>query len=269
MGFAQDSGYTPATIEEIMNSLMSGINTQFNTSYTTESFEGSNHYKWFYAIAQRIQAGEIKTSEVFSYLQQYFETTNARIQRPVATSPGLVEAFEAEGWVASVKPMIEADAGKIYVCIDVDETDPDYATDKLAINTIIKDSVAHGIVSMGTEVSNIVLSNGQAFDYKFNLPDRIEVLLRLTLTTSDNNQVVIDAPEDVKQRLIDNIAAKYRLGRDFEPQRYFTTLDAPWTSQVLLEYSIDDGANWETEIYEADYDELFDVKLENITLVEN
>lgn len=268
MGFAESTGYIPLSIETILDQLRVGFNTQFSTAWTTENFVGSNHYKFAYALAQRIQAGEIKTAEVFQNLQKYFEVTNERIQRPVATNPGLIEAFLREGWVASVKPTIEADAGKLFVAVDVDETGDDYAAEKLEINTIIANSSAAGVVSMGAEVSNIVLSNGQDFDFKFNLPNRIDVKLRLTLTQSDNNQVVIGTPESVKQKLIDNIAAKYRLGRDFEPQRYFTTVDAPWTSQVLLEWSDDDGATWESGIFEADYDDLFDVKLENIILIE-
>jgi hypothetical protein len=271
MGFALDSGYVPTTIAEVISAFRIGINTQFSTSYTDESFVGTNHYKWFYPIAQRISNGEIKTSEIFAYLQQYIEITNQRIQRPVVTPPGLIENFESSEWIASVKPMIEADAGKIHVCVDVDDEDADYDAGedwKLQINTIIKNSVAGGIVSIGTETNTIVLSNGQAFDFKFNLPARVEPLFRLTTTLSDNNQVVIGTPESVKQTLVDNIAAKYRLGRDFEPQRYFTTADALWTSQVLLEYSLDGGSIWLDDIFQADYDDLFDVLLENIVLVE-
>jgi hypothetical protein len=268
MGFAQESGYTPATFNDIMDAMRLVVNSQFGTTYTSETFVGTNWYKYLYAPAQWLQENEVKTSEIFLKLQQYFDETNERIQRPVATNPGLIEAFEAQDWIASVKPMIEVDAGKINICVDVDETDPDYAAMKLEIATIIKDSVAAGIVTMGTETENIVISNGQDFDFKYHLPDRTEVLLRLTTTLSDNNQVVIKSPEEVKNLLIANISAKYRLGRDFEPQRYFTTADAPWTSQVLLEYSVDDGANWETEIFEAEFDDLFVVLLENISLIE-
>lgn len=268
MGFAQETGYTPATIETIIDSIRVQINATFGTTYTADTFIGSNWYKYAYAAAQRLQENEVKTSEIFLKLQQYFQITNERIQRPVATSPGLIENFEAQDWIASLKPMIEVDAGKANICVDVDDTDPGYAAMKLEIATIIKNSIAAGVVTLGTESETIVLSNGQDFDFKYHLPNRTEVLLRLTTTLSDNNQVVIGTPEEVKQKLIDNIAAKYRLGRDFEPQRYFTTADAPWTSQVLLEYSVDAGSNWETEVFQADFDDLFEVLLENITLVE-
>ena len=389
MGFASETGYTPASIETILTDIMEHINDEFGTSYTWETFVATNFYKYMYTAAQRLQENEVKTSEIFTYLQQYFAVVNARIQRPVATPPGLLEAFAAEGYIASVKPIAEVDAGKSFVCVDVEddhargevtitsyanlvsgtddavtvgatvftaqagaatpgagtfqaatsnaataqsladqinahatagalveatvdgavvlirakargtggnsivltytdndtnvgatvtgsgtlaggfaaEDDEDYDDLRLEIATILKNSVAQGIYHMGPEVEEIVLSNLQPFEYRFYLPDRQRTYLRLTLTLSDNNQLVIDSPEDVKQRLIDNIAAKYRLGRDFEPQRYFTTSDAPWTSQVLLEWS-DNNVDWHDEIFEAEFDDLFEISLEDITLVE-
>jgi hypothetical protein len=65
-----------------------------------------------------------------------------------------------------------------------------------------------------------------------------------------------------------NIAARYRLGRDFEPQRYFSVVDAPWASTVLLEWSDDDGGDWDDTVFEADYDDLYTFDLGDIELVE-
>lgn len=387
MGFASESGYTPASIQTILDAIMTEVNTQFGTSYTSETFIGTNFYKYAYAIAQRIQESEIKTSEIFNYLQQYFDETNERIQRPVATPGGVIEALAGAGYVASVKPIVEADAGTINVCVDVDDGDhasgnititsyanlvsgtddsvtvgattftaqvgaatpgattfqaatsnaatatslaaqinahatagalvraraagaivyitaiqggtagnsialgytdndtnvgatksgtalaggtanAEYADKKLAINTIISESVAAGIVSNGSEESTIVLSNGQSFDFAFHLPERIQPLLRLTLTLSENNQVVVGDPDDVKELLMTNIAARYSLGKNFEPQRYFAQSDAPWTSTVLLEYSLDAGATYVSTVYNADFDELFEIVLGNISIVE-
>lgn len=268
MGFSSENGYVPASIDAIISAIRVEINTQFGTAYTAESFVGTNHYKYYYSLAQRLQENEVKTSEIFLYLQQYFDVINARIQRPVGTAPGIIEALANEGYIASVKPSIEAEAGEIFICVDTDETDDEYAATKLEICTIIKDSVSAGIVSQGAQVETIVLTNGQAFDFKFALPDRITVLLRLTTTLSENNQVVIDAPEDVKLALLANITARYRLGKNFEPQTYFNTEDAPWTSDVLLEWSDDDGETWNSTVFDAEFDELFDIDLEDITLVE-
>lgn len=276
MGFAQDSGYTPSTFNTIMLSVMNGINTQFGTTYTAETFIGTNWYKFFYPIVQRLQESEVKTSEIFLYLQQYFEVTNERISRPVTTQPGTIEKLEAEGYIASVKEPVEADAGKRYICVDVDDGAGDYSTTKLDICTIISQSTVGGVVTMGDQVETITISNGQSFDYKYSLPNRIDVGLRLTIVTSENNQVVIKTPDQIKAILMANISARYRLGRNFEPQRYFNASDAPWASSVLLEWTddvtageVDPGATWNSTVYDAAFDDLFVIDLARISLVES
>lgn len=401
MGYAQETGYTPTDIETIMASIMANINTQFqlDPAYTMETFVGTNAYKYFYALAQKVQEGEVKTSEVFQKLQLYFDQINARIARPVVTSPGIIEKLETEGYIASVKPMIDGDAGKIHVCIDAndgvraegsitissyanlvsgtddsvtvgatvftaqtgaatpgagtfqaatsnaataaslatqinahatagalvraqaigavvyitarhggdagnsialvytdndtnvgasvsgatltggednegDDDNPSYEEIRLALCTLLSQIIVGGVVSQGTESEAIVLSNGQSFDFKYNLPNRIPTTLRLTLTLSENNQVLVGSPDEVKQLLLSNVQARYRLGRNFEPQRYFAQSDAPWTSQILLEYSHnydpDDAgsATWSDDIYDAAYNDLFEIGLEDIVLVE-
>lgn len=269
MGFAADTGYVPQSIEADMLDVMGGVNTQFSTSYIEDNFVGTNYYKYFYALMQEHQLNEIKTAEIFAKLQDYFNQINAQILRPVTTNPGIIGALKTGGFLASVKPMIEADAGKINICVDVDDGDPTYATIKLAVNTIIKDSTVAGNVTQGTEVNTIVLTNGQSFDFKFHLPNEITPLLRLTTTLSVNNQSVIKSPEDQKALLLSNIAARYALGKNFEPQRYFSLVDAPWASDVLLEYSLDSGMSYSGDVYDANYDDLFICILGNVSLVEN
>lgn len=269
MGYANESGYTPATITEIMTSIMGNLNTQFGTSYTYDTFVGTNFFKYYYGLAQRMQENEVKTSEIFLKLQQYFTITNDRISRPLVTNPGIIEKFKTEGYVISIKKPIDADAGKIYICVDTDNSADDYDDVKLELCTLVKDCTAGGIVSQGSEVETIVLTNGQAFDYKFNLPNRIAILLRLTLTLSENNQVLIASPEDTKVKLLHNIQANYALGKNFEPERYFGVNDAPWAADVLLEWSTDAGANWESTIFDANYNDLYTFGLADITLVED
>ena len=390
MGYAQESGYTPTDIATMMLSVMANVNAQFGTSYTAETFIGTGFYKYYYALMQRLQENEIKTSEIFLNLQNYFTQTNAKISRPVVTNPGLIEALGTGGFKASVKAPIIGDAGKIFVCVDTDDgvhasgnctitsyanlltvtpdtvvvgattftaqsgavtpgdatfraatdnattaislaaqinahatagalvkatvigavvtisainggtggnaialayhdlgtstigatvsgafltggtTNSAYAANELAIATIIKDSTVAGCVTQGTQSTTIVLSNGQSFAFKFNLPNRLTVLLRLTTTLSVNNQVVIKSPADVKAALIANIEAKYALGKNFEPQKYFNVNDdAPWASDVLLEYSLDNGGSYSSSVYSANYDDLFTILLANVTLVED
>lgn len=391
MGFSQENGYIATDVATIMASIMANINTQFNLSpaYTMETFVGTAAYKYFYALAQKVQQGEIKTAEIFQKLQIYIDTINARISRPVTTQPGTIEKIESEGYQTSVKPMILANAGLRHICIDVDDgvhskgtititnfanlvdgtddtitidgtaftaqsgaatpgdatfqaatdlastaeslatqinahatvsqvvraraqgavvyltaihggtdgdsitttyeqlgtgdgatadqatlaggEDPedDYEALRLEICTLISQITVGGVVTVGTETETIVLSNGQGdFDFSYNLPNRLEVHLRLTTVLSDNNQLLVGSPDDVKLQLLENIQDRYRLGRDFEPQRYFSVVDAPWAASVLLEYSLDEGDTWESGIYEAEYDDLFEIDLANITLVE-
>lgn len=269
MGFSLENGYVPVSIETIMSYFMTGINAQFGTTYTAETFVGTNFYKYFYAIAQRIQENEVKSSEIFLKLQNYIDYINARISRPVNTNPGIVDRLGVEGYIASVKPMIEADAGKIHICVNVDNTDPDYANIKAAICTLISEITVAGAVTTGTESKSIVLTNGQSFDFKFNLPNKIPVLLKLTTTISENNQVAVGSPDDTKIKLLQNILSRYKLGKNFEPQRYFSQLDAPWTSMVVLQYSTDGGTTWLSNVFDANYNDLFTFGLEDITLVEN
>jgi hypothetical protein len=268
MSFASDSGYTPSTISAIMSSIMANLNVQFGTNYTDSTFVGSNFYKYFYALAQKVQENEVKTGNIFVKIQDYFALTNEAISRPVGTPPGLIAKLASAGFVASIKPPIVADAGKIYVAVVVDSTAAAYATNKIAIANILLNSIAGGIVSQGTEVTNLTLSNGQSFAYSYNLPNYITPQVRLTITTSANNKIVISSPDVIKATLLANIAANYSIGRNFEPQRYFTNRDAPWASTILLEYSFDGGTTWSSSVYTANYNDLFVVSLANLAIVQ-
>lgn len=150
--------------------------------------------------------------------------------------------------------------------------DPDgsFAATKLDVATLIKDFVAAGIVSQGNQVESITLTNGQSFDFKFRLPDRIPVKLRLTLNTSENNLTLIPSDEELREQVFNQIATRYRLGYNFEPQRYFSVdEDAKWASDLELEWSGDAGTTWNAGVYDSLYDEVFDFDLEDIQIVIN
>lgn len=389
MSFSQENGYIPSTVADLMGLVRGGVNAQFGTTYDAETFEGTNFYKYFYALIQRLQENEVRTDEIVLKLQQYFEVTNEMITRPNTTNPGIIDYFTERDYVVSVKAPIDADAGKVYIAVDVDDgvhasgnitvtsyanlltTTPDtvtvgatvftaqsgaatlgtatfraatsndltatslaaqinahavagalvkataaaavvtikaihggtagnaialgytdngggnigatksgtfltggttnaaYAAARLAICTMIKDSIVAGVISQGTEVETITLSNSQSFDFKFNLPNRIPVILRLTLVTSANNQFQILTPQETAELLFTNIGARYRLGLSFEPQRYFSVIDAPWAASVLLEYSINAGGSWASTVYASNYDDLFTFALGDIEIIES
>jgi len=269
MSYSQENGYLPSDFQTIMGALRVKINEQFGTTYTSENFEGTNFYKYFYALAQKVQDNEVLTAEIFIKLQDYIASTNERISRPVNTNTGIIDRLKVLGYTASVKKIIEADAGKINICIDVDDSADDYATVKTEIATLISQITVAGCVTQGDESETIVLSNGQSFDFKFHLPNKIPVLLRLTIETSKNNLNLIGDPDDTKFKLIENINARYRLGLDFEPKKYFDIDDdAPWAGDIKLEWSDDDGATWSDDIYDATFEDLFTFGLDDITLVE-
>lgn len=390
MSFSLESGYLPVSIEQMLDVIRVNVNTQFGTSYTVETFLGTNFYKYFYALIQRLQENEVKTSEIFLRMQEYFNITNEKIQRPNTTHPGIYDFFGAQGYFVSTKPPEDADAGKAFICIDVhdnhargkvvitnyanlvsgtddeievagttftaqsgsvtpgddtfqaatsnvltaqslatqinehDDTsllveavaigaevwlralvggddgnsltlvytdndtnigatvsgatllggfeletgDMEYDDLKVLLCNLVKVCVVAGVISQGSEVETITMSNGQSFDFKYNLPDRIPVKLRLTTTLSENNEFTIGSPDSTKQKVFDNVNARYKLGKNFEPQRYFSVLDAPWAAMVILEWSDDNGANWHDEVFDAEYNEVFTFALTDILIVE-
>lgn len=267
MSYAQDTGYVPVNFSTIMGQIREAINVQFSTSFTEGNFIGTNWYKYFYVLVQKALENETKTAEIFLRLQEYIASTNLRIQRPSVSLPGLIDSLGAQGYVASVKKNAEEDAGTVSICVDVDNGAEDYAATKLAICTFLKDFVAAGMVFTGSEEESLTLTNGQEFDFAYHLPDPTTVLLRLTLTSSDNQDRVVPDDEAIRQTVFDNINARYRLGWDFEPQRYFTQVDAPWAATILLEWSDDDGANWHDEVFEGEFDDKFEFDLDSIDVL--
>lgn len=270
MGFSKDNGYVPIPIDEMMANVMARINTQFNISppYTMDSFVGTNFYKYFYALMQRLQENEVKTSEIVLKMQSYFNITNESLARPNTTIPGMIDYFKTFGFDVTIKPPIEAEAGELRIAVDLDDADDDFEEKSLEFATILKNCQVAGVTTIGTETETITLSNGQSFDFNFNLSERIPIKLRLTLTTSENNEFAIASPQETAQKLYDNVNARYHFGLNFEPQRYFSVDDAPWAAVVLLEYSIDGGSNWLDDVADLDYDQLYTFDLDDISVVE-
>lgn len=267
MSFSQENGYVPVTFEVFMDSIRQGINEQFQTTYTPETFLGTNWYKYLYVLVQDILKNETKTAEIFLKLQEYISSTNERIQRPSVSFPGLIDSFQSRGYIASVKKTEVGDAGLIFICVDVDDQAETYPETRLEICTLIKDFVAAGLISQGSEVESLTLLNGQSFDFRFSLPDRTPIILSLTLVKSENQIITLPSDEEIRQIVFENINARYRLGWDFEPQRYFTQADAPWAASILLEWSDDEGSTWEDGVFSAEFDDLFTFDLEDITVV--
>ncbi len=283
MSFAQDNGYTPTTFNGLMDLVRIGINAQFSTTYTAETFIGTNWYKLAYPLVQRVQQGEITTSEVFAALSRYIEQSNQSIQRPSVSQPGIIDSFESQGFVVSTKDNVDSDAGKLFLCVDVDQSAASYATVKSEILELLSDYIVGPLVTQGSETGTVVLSNGQSFTYRYDLPNRIPVLLRLTAVKSDNTTALVPGDIPIRQAIYKNIlgekdedgvyttSPRYRLGYDFAPQRYFNVSDdAPWAESLVLEWSSNAGSTWHSNVYSAagaGFKDLFTFALEDIAVV--
>lgn len=267
MSFEQDNGYTPRTFEQFMESLRLGVNAQWQTTYDSETFIGTNWYKHFYPLVQEALKNETKSGEIFSKLQEFIASTNEEILRPTVSYPGLLDAFQSEGYIASLRPPAGSLAGYIGVCVDTDESVGSYPEVRLHICGLLKDYVVAGMVFQGTEFETLTLTNGQNFQFGYYLPDRIPILLRLTAHVSENTLLTIPDDTTLRGEIFNSINQKYKLGLNFEPGRYANVDDFPWAGSVVLQYSIDGGDNWLSSVADLNFDDLYTFGLEDIQII--
>lgn len=269
MAYTDENGFIPDTVEELMNDFMNGINNKFGTSYTIDTFVGSNFYKYFYVIAQQIIDKEIVFAQAFQKLQDYIRSTNETIAIAKTPLDGLIKVFSDAGYQISIEPMTALNAGTLGVCVDVDSTDPDYADMKTEILTMLKDYTVAGIFFSGAETGNIALTNGQSFEFGYALPTEFNAVeLKISIELSQNVNIVPDSESEIKTKLLANLADRYSIGRDFEPNRYFDILnDAPYASSVLLQWRKTSGDAWSSAVYSATFKEVFRFDTSRITVV--
>ena len=97
----------------------------------------------------------------------------------------------------------------------------------------------------GNQAGSKVALNGQTFDYKFALPTDVDILVRITVTASANSTSPVLNENQIRDIFDANLLALYRLGLDFEPEKYLEiSRDLPFASDILLEYSEDGGTVW-------------------------
>jgi hypothetical protein len=108
----------------------------------------------------------------------------------------------------------------------------------------------------GIETGSKMAVNGQTFTYAYDLPDPVDVLVRITVTSSANATTPILNENQVRDKFNTNFAALYRLGLDFEPEKYLEIArDCPFASDILTEWSEDDGDNWSDQPRSMAYNE--------------
>jgi hypothetical protein len=122
----------------------------------------------------------------------------------------------------------------------------DYSDTKQEIINRMAAWLTTGLYYNGTEEGEKVALNGQTFTYKYALPTLIEILVRITVTRSATTQLPIKNTNQNRDIFNANFAEMYRLGLDFEPEKYLEIArDLPFASDILLEYSEDAGSSWD------------------------
>ncbi len=268
MPFNDEGGFVPDSFNDIMGRLREGINAQFATTFTEEDFEGSNFYKFCYALAQEVLAREIEFAEAYAKLQDYIRAQNLVLSAPKTPVDGLIAAFKAKGYAMSLRPMTADTAGKMAACVNVDTGATDYAVKKAEILELLKTYTVGGIYFEGTESGAVVLSNGQSFTFAFFPPVKYNAYLKLTISLSTNTAILKDSDAVIKEKLLKNLSELYALGRNFEPDRYFNIYrDAPYASAVKLEWKKAAEDSFSDGVYQADFKDLFEFIADRIEVV--
>jgi len=135
-------------------------------------------------------------------------------------------------------------------------TNADYAALKQEIIDRMGSWLSAGLYFSGTETGTRTALNGQVFDYAYALPTPVDILVRITVTASANAKTPILNENQIRDVFDTNFASLYRLGLDFEPEKYLEIArDLPFASDILLEYSEDSGSTWDDQPRAMAYDE--------------
>jgi hypothetical protein len=135
-------------------------------------------------------------------------------------------------------------------------TNADYATTKQAIIDRMHNWLSAALYYTGSETGTKTAINGQSFTYKYALPTPVDILVRITATTSANAKTPILNENQIRDIFDANFAELYRIGLDFEPEKYLEIArDLPFASNILLEYSEDAGATWDDQPRAMAYNE--------------
>ncbi|MDR2426817.1 MAG: hypothetical protein LBD46_06555 [Endomicrobium sp.] len=266
-----DNSFTPATFDELLQIVVKQWNTEFNTNYDVETFKGTNAYRFAYVFIQTQIEQQATIAEIYARLQVYFENINARINNPKTTNNGIIEAMRDKGYIGSVRENTQAQAGSLAVAVVVDTQADNYETKKSEILNIIKDNSVAGLFYDGTESGDLQLTNGQSITFAFTPSENIPTLLRITITYAKGSKYARISDDEVKEKLLFNLAALYNLGNDFMPERYFEiNRDAPYAADILLEYSNSKTNNvFTSAVYTSAFTELFTFDPANIQVTQH
>jgi hypothetical protein len=246
------NGYQPRTFAELLEDYVAEYNAQYGTSYDTTSIVGSNAYKAGYTAIQLVMQAEANFAEISAKLLDYIRTSNEKITLPKSTISGFVAGLLAPvadgglGLISTIKDITDpAEAGYMFLVVDTDPLASNYATIKQGIIDRMHNWLTCALYYNGTETGTKQAVNGQNFTYKFALPTKIDIKVKITITSSKNAKTPILNENQVRDIFNANLAKFYQLGFDFEPEKYLEiNRDLPFASNILLEYSENAGSTW-------------------------
>lgn len=262
MSFSVTNGYSPRSYETILADCVAVVNKEFGTSYTSQTFVGTNLWKYLYATIQGMMTIENNISELGVKLQDYIRTQNEELIIHRSSVDGIMQAIKDElNLVSSIKPVeSSADAGEIYLAVDIDNEGADYAQQKQKILDTLHKYMTAGLHYNGTESGTVTATNGQVFNYAYELPTEKALKIKIQVKVSENTNLFVETTNSIKEKFLENFAELYRLGYDFEPQQFLNiSRDLPFASEITIQYSTNDGSSWETEILESDYKTKFTI----------
>jgi hypothetical protein len=131
---------------------------------------------------------------------------------------------------------IQRSAGNMRLCLDIS----DYNTiSKEDICKILYNYTPYGLAYIGEETYAYNLSNGDKFTYRWRLPIFTNLWLKIDIKIDRNNvDVPIDSVDMVKTKLNNNLNNIYKIGLDFEPDKYLSVdRDLKWAGQIVFNWS--------------------------------
>ncbi len=264
MTYTVTNGYSPRSYETILTECVHVVNEQFGTSYTNQSFTGTNLWKYLYATIQGLMTVENNIAELGVKLQDYIRTQNEELIIPTSSENGFTALLEREmGLIASFKPTeSSADAGQIYLAIDIDNTAEDYAEKKQQIFNLMAEHLGAGLFYNGTEQGTVTELNGQSFNYAFDLPTETNLKVKIQVRVSENTNLFVETTNKIKEKFLANFAKAYRLGYDFEPQVYLCKDDLPFASEIKVTYQ--SNGSYSGEVLNSAYDEKIIITENNV-----
>lgn len=265
MTYNVTNGYSPRDYETILAQCVQIVNEQFGTSYTSQSFTGTNLWKFLYATIQGLMTVENNIAELGVKLQDYIRTQNEELIIPTSSENGFTALLEREmGLIASFKPTeSSSDAGQIHLAIDIDNTAEDYAEKKQQIFNLMAEHLGAGLFYNGTEQGTVTELNGQSFNYAFDLPTETNLKVKIQVRVSENTNLFVETTNKIKEKFLANFAKFYRLGYDFEPQIFLCRdRDLPFASEIKISYMT--NGKYKTDVLEAMYDEKFTISPDDV-----